>query len=272
MAAKQARVKTAVEGMAEEEFAAWRAERAAKVAGRTAEKEAKKARLRAALASGQRIVLDLEFPDKMTENERKSLASQVGYCYSVNGRAAAPAHLILSGVRGTMAEALARHASDYDRWLATVTAADYVDHFAAERDALVYLTADSPHELSELDPAKIYVVGGIVDRNRHKGLCLAKAEAQGVATARLPLGAHVRLASSQVMCTNHVVEIMLRWAELRDWGAAFEAVIPTRKRKAGEGEGEEQQGAEGGGEEGAAGGVDTGVAAAEAEAGDAPAA
>lgn len=57
---------------------------------------------------------------------------------------------------------------------------------------------------------------------------------QGIATAKLPIGDYVALSSSSVMCTNHVVEIMIRQQELGDWRAAFEAVIPTRKRKAGD--------------------------------------
>lgn len=59
-----------------------------------------------------------------------------------------------------------------------------------------------------------------------------KPPTQGIATARLPIGEYVALSSSSVMCTNHVVEIMIRQQELHDWQAAFEAVIPTRKRKA----------------------------------------
>lgn len=121
----------------------------------------------------------------------------------------------------------------------------------------------------QLDPEAIYIVGGIVDRNRHKLLCYNKAEeqvhaglglqlntgaccaqlacqtagqkagrqpralacsrgfvtpplsllhrtpVQGIAHARLPIGEYVRLASSQVMTTNHIIHILLHWLELR---------------------------------------------------------
>lgn len=53
---------------------------------------------------------------------------------------------------------------------------------------------------------------------------------QGIQTARLPIGAYMKLASSQVLTVNHVVEILLSWLELHDWQQAFYKVIPTRKR------------------------------------------
>jgi tRNA (guanine9-N1)-methyltransferase len=75
-----------------------------------------------------------------------------------------------------------------------------------------------------------------VDRNRHKRICLDKAEAAGMATARLPIGDGLRLRTSKVLCTNHVVDILLAWGELGDWNAALDRVVPVRKRKADEGE------------------------------------
>jgi tRNA (guanine9-N1)-methyltransferase len=50
--------------------------------------------------------------------------------------------------------------------------------FEGKLDELVYLTADSHNIVEALDPAKAYIVGGIVDRNRHKGICYEKATAQ----------------------------------------------------------------------------------------------
>ena len=229
---KIAESQAALSKMSEEELVAWREARAMKVAERQNEREERRNRLQAAIKSGQRIVIDLEFENLMTDNELKSISQQLAYCYGANTRAPVPAHLILSGVKGKMLERLNCQMTGIGNWLVTLTQESYIDYFAKlAKGQLVYLTADSPYEIEELETDKIYIVGGLVDRNRHKGVCFDKAQSQGIATARLPIGEYMKLASSQVMCTNHVVEILIRWLELRDWEGAFKAVIPTRKRK-----------------------------------------
>lgn len=94
---------------------------------------------------------------------------------------------------------------------------------------VVYLTSDSPETLTVLKPYSTYIIGGIVDKNRHKGICYKRAVEAGIKTARLPIGEFLQMQSRQVLTTNHVNEIMLKWLELGDWGKAFMAVIPKRK-------------------------------------------
>ncbi|KAL2108565.1 hypothetical protein VUR80DRAFT_3649 [Thermomyces stellatus] len=94
---------------------------------------------------------------------------------------------------------------------------------------VVYLTSESPYVLDRLEPNTSYVVGGLVDKNREKGLCYRLARERGVRTAKLPIGEYIVMASRRVLATNHVVEIMLRWLECGDWGEAFLKVIPKRK-------------------------------------------
>ena len=94
---------------------------------------------------------------------------------------------------------------------------------------VVYLTSDSPNTLQTLEPRSTYIIGGIVDKNRHKGICYQRACDRNVKTAKLPIGEYLQLSSRHVLTTNHVHEIMLKWLEYRDWGKAFIAVIPQRK-------------------------------------------
>ena len=69
---------------------------------------------------------------------------------------------------------------------------------------MIAMDADAGDELSELEPSKAYIIGGIVDRNRYKGLCRTKAESDGIRTARLPIGDYVKLHAAPVMTVNQV--------------------------------------------------------------------
>lgn len=118
----------------------------------------------------------------------------------------------------------------------------------------IYLTSDSPYTLTSLHPYTTYIIGGLVDKNRHKGICYKRAcdadglaaqqdaegstgvpsyqtEAHmgGVKTAKLPIGQYMEMTSRFVLATNHVLDIMLKWLETGDWGEAFLRVVPKRK-------------------------------------------
>lgn len=70
---------------------------------------------------------------------------------------------------------------------------------------LVYLSADADEELTTLSEDEVYIIGGIVDRNRHKMLCQNKAEGLGIRTARLPIGTYLAdLPTRKVLTVNQV--------------------------------------------------------------------
>ena len=130
---------------------------------------------------------------------------QVMYAYAANGKAAVPCRLSLTGCNGDIRANLERHAG-FDNWLLHKEEKSYIDVFENRKKDLVYLTADSETVLESLDMSKIYIVGGLVDRNRWKGITAEKAERQGIATAKLSITEHMKMLSSQVrspMCYLH---------------------------------------------------------------------
>ena len=60
-----------------------------------------------------------------------------------------------------------------------------------DKKRFVYLTADSENTIKELDPQDVYIIGGLVDRNRYLNLTLEKAQKQGIRHGKLPIGEHV---------------------------------------------------------------------------------
>ncbi|RPA98845.1 hypothetical protein L873DRAFT_1739350 [Choiromyces venosus 120613-1] len=194
------------------------------------------------------LVMDCGFDELMTDKEINSLSSQLTRTYSVNRTSPHQVTLHLTSLNKRL---LTRYqtvlGSQHLRWKNVIVSSE---PYEVTPD-LVYLTADSPNTISKLENGKKYIVGAIVDKNRHKGLCYKKAVAQGVATAKLPIGEYVSMASRFVLTTNQVVEIMIRWLECRDWERAFLDVIPRRKMpvakegsEGGEGEEELEEGQE----------------------------
>lgn len=208
------------------------------------------------------IILDCGFDDLMMDKERKSLASQVTRCYSDNHKAPYQSHLAISSFGGHLKERFdGLLAGNHQSWKnVCFLEGDFVDAAAqakswmqgdcggklkgvfankddsaqalagaSENGEVVYLTSDSPDTLTELRPYSTYIIGGLVDRNRHKGICYKRARDRGMKTAKLPIGDYMQMTSRFVLATNHVAEIMLRWLEVGDWGKAFLQVVPKRK-------------------------------------------
>ncbi|OBZ70507.1 tRNA (guanine(9)-N1)-methyltransferase [Grifola frondosa] len=231
-----------------------------------------------------RVVVDLGFDDMMTENEIKSLTSQLTFTYSANRKAVRPfTSLLFTSLNGrTLTRLEGTNSAAYKRWVDTewweegyerlwedVKEEDRTRHkedgdadasatgnaaveweqtdaqkgsgnserrrakrapSSAERDTVVYLTADSTEELSDLKEGETYIIGGICDHNRYKNLCLQKSKDSNIRSARLPIGTYLKeLRTRKVLTVNQTFEILLKWAETQDWEQALYAVIPKRK-------------------------------------------
>ncbi|KAL8674889.1 MAG: hypothetical protein Q9168_000692 [Polycauliona sp. 1 TL-2023] len=207
------------------------------------------------------IVIDCNFDHLMRDNERTSLASQLTRSYSENHKAPFKSHLFVSSFGGLLKqrfdtilaghhlswkgvkflegdfEAAATEAVNLMKTNRGGRLAGAFQESEVEQDAeatsplgeVVYLTSDSPETLTELKPYSTYIIGGIVDKNRHKGICYKRAVDRGFRTAKLPIGDYMKMSSRFVLATNHVVEIMLKWLEMGDWGKALMEVVPQRK-------------------------------------------
>lgn len=204
------------------------------------------------------FVIDCGWDELMNDRERISLSSQVTRAYSDNAKAQYRSHFVVSSFDKLLKERFDTVLrKTYQNWRGVRFMTENFDHAAVqakdwmntpeggtlegairgkeekepspEDGEIVYLSSDSSETLTELKPYSTYIIGGLVDKNRHKGVCYKRATELEIRTAKLPIGEYLRMASRHVLATNHVVEIMLKWLELGDWGQAFMQVIPQRK-------------------------------------------
>ncbi|KAK6543205.1 tRNA (guanine(9)-N(1))-methyltransferase [Orbilia ellipsospora] len=180
-----------------------------------------------------KCIVDCSFDDYMTDKEVASLGAQVSRCYSDNRVAKFSMDLWLTCVDKRLRSHLSlMHGDKWKSWRKiTITEKDYdISTEGTNVENIIYLSSDSADTLEALEEGKTYIVGGIVDKNRYKGLCFNKATKQRLRTAKLPIGEYIKMTGRVTLTTNQVVEIMLKWLELRNWKGAFEKVIPMRKK------------------------------------------
>ena len=105
---------------------------------------------------------------------------QLAYTYSANRRASYPFRLVYTSLNGrTLTRLEAMNEAGYKRWSNTEWWQEGYEKLWADsaeqqqtKDTVVYLTADSEHELTELTEHETYIIGGLCDHNRYKVLPL----------------------------------------------------------------------------------------------------
>ncbi|KAJ1920465.1 tRNA (guanine(9)-N(1))-methyltransferase [Mycoemilia scoparia] len=180
--------------------------------------------------SGVSIIFDMSFDHLMQDNEIVSISKQIEHAYAANKTATRHTDLCITHLDGRLKTRLDTRITDHKMWLPEYIKfyeEDYLDLFP--KDKLVYLTADSPNILSTLDMDNIYIVGGLVDKNRYPKLTLDKANKQGISHGQLPIGEYIQLGSRSVLTVNQVYQILLSFLDCHDWKQAFLNVIPERK-------------------------------------------
>lgn len=166
----------------------------------------------------------------MVNREASSLCSQIMRCYSANRRAEKPFNLEVCGLAGSVGERFTSMYPEHIKWDMSFSQ----EHFLTthpDKDKIVYLTPDTDAVLETIDADKVYIIGGIVDKNRFKGKTNQTAQELGLKVARLPVPEYIDLKSSPVLTIFHVLEIMLKFKQCGDWKESLEAFVPKRNIK-----------------------------------------
>jgi tRNA (guanine9-N1)-methyltransferase len=186
-----------------------------------------------------KVAIDLNFNDLMNDKDIKKLRKQVLRCYSANRASSEPLQLYLTSCTCEVQSIFTEMKCGFTNWDVNVRSEDHISAFSQEysdKKNIVYLTRDSENvlppaeEIKATAGKKVYIIGGLVDHNTHKGLTLKIANEQGISHARFPIDEYdIKMCKTQVLTVNHVFEIMLLVSQGTSWSQALQTVIPQRK-------------------------------------------
>ena len=197
-------------------------------------------------SAGLRVAIDLGMQHLMVPRELTSLATQVTASYSqVLNRCAAkpgwlPLRLALTGLAGAVdtLERIEKSAGRIESWPVHLIDDDFCaalpELCAPAVPTIVVLSPDAEQPLLNIDPASIYVIGGLCDYKRIANATRGRAADRNISCRRLPMreALHARLAV-EILTVDQVTVALLEAANNGcDWAQALQCAVPARKLRA----------------------------------------
>ncbi|KAE8632700.1 hypothetical protein XENTR_v10001642 [Xenopus tropicalis] len=185
--------------------------------------------------SGPRLCIDLSMTQHMTKKELSRLSAQIRRLYGSNKKAAKPFWLYLTSFAGNSLfyDECVRMNDGFVNYLVDTTENSFLDIFPLE--TVVYLTPDSDNALEDVNPEKVYVLGGLVDESIQKKLTYHKAREHGLQTARLPIqeymvkNVNVKNFHSEILAINQVFDVLSTYCRTQSWPEALQAGVSPGK-------------------------------------------
>lgn len=192
------------------------------------EKKAFLAHLEDCMKEGIRVCFNCSFNESMHDKEIRSLAKQLFLCYHFVKRTTdikLQIHLSSFETGSPCRDACERLFAGTS-WLVHRHEEPYWQCFRP--DEVIVLSPDASEELLDLDPSKVFVIGGLVDRTISKGLSFSQAEELGLTCRRLPFKTFLPDKQRVVLNINSVLEVLVHYIRNGDWREGLSAVLPTR--------------------------------------------
>jgi tRNA (guanine9-N1)-methyltransferase len=178
------------------------------------------------------IVFDCAWTESlMPERDCRSLSQQLLRSYSLNRKTLLPFNVAVSSVEGKFEKRL-QAMDGYMNWTHFSFRSDhFLQTYPLTDHNVIYLSSEGENDLTDIPSNAVIVIGAIIDRNHHKGLCATWAKEHGIPVFRLPIKDHVKLASSAVLTCNQVFEMLLQVVNGSSWADAVKDQVPLRKRQ-----------------------------------------
>ncbi|KAG8455055.1 hypothetical protein GDO86_001321 [Hymenochirus boettgeri] len=198
-------------------------------------KELTMERLLTAKYSGPKLCIDLSMTEHMTKKEISRLAAQIRRLYGSNRKTAKPFWVYLTGFleNSLLYDECVRMNDGFNNYLVDTTESNFLDIFPLEQ--VVYLTPDSNSALEDIDPQKVYVLGGLVDESIQKKLTYRKAKEHGLQTARLPIQEYMdkkvnsKNFHSEILAINQVFDVLSTYYRTKSWPEALQTGVSSGK-------------------------------------------